>query len=125
MSTIFNTSDNEFIISRLNQLTSDSKALWGKMNVSQMIVHCQQPLLVSEGKLEVKRTLLGIVVGKMMKKKFLNKEFGKNLPTDKKFIITNNPEFEKEKQRLINQIQSFEKKGIRLFKILNILFLVQ
>ena len=72
MSTIFNTSDNEFIISRLNQLTSDSKALWGKMNVSQMIVHCQQPLLVSEGKLEVKRTLLGMVVGKMMKKKFLN-----------------------------------------------------
>jgi hypothetical protein len=111
MSTIFNTSDNEFIISRINQLTSDSKALWGKMNVSQMIVHCQQPLLVSEGKLEVKRTLLGIVVGQMMKKKFLNKEFGKNLPTDKKFIITNNPEFEKEKQRLINQIQSFEKKG--------------
>ena len=88
MSTIFNSSDNGFIISRLNQLTPESKALWGKMNVSQMIVHCQQPLLVSEGKLEVKRSLIGTVIGNMMKKKFLNKEFGKNLPTDKKFIIT-------------------------------------
>ncbi|MCA6421807.1 MAG: DUF1569 domain-containing protein [Flavobacterium sp.] len=116
MSTIFNSSDNDFIISRINQLTPESKAHWGKMNVSQMIVHCQQPLLVSEGKLGVKRSLIGIVIGNLMKKKFLNKKFGKNLPTDKKFIITYNPEFEKEKQLLINQIQSFEKKGNSVIK---------
>jgi Protein of unknown function (DUF1569) len=111
MQLIYNTTENQAIIDRINQLKENSSGLWGKMTVSQMLVHCQQPLLFAEGKIEIKRSFIGLLLGKMFKNKFLKQDFGKNSPTDKKFIITNSPDFEKEKNELIKLIIRFKEKG--------------
>lgn len=41
MGSLFNAEDNNSIRKRINKLTPDSKPLWGKMNVSQMLAHLQ------------------------------------------------------------------------------------
>lgn len=38
---------------RIGKLTADSKPLWGKMNVGQMLCHCNDGCQMSMGKLEV------------------------------------------------------------------------
>lgn len=37
---IFNQSDYQFIVKRINNLTSQSLRLWGKMSLTQMLEHC-------------------------------------------------------------------------------------
>lgn len=37
---LFNTTKRDEIIARLNLLTPDSKALWGKMSAGEMLCHC-------------------------------------------------------------------------------------
>src|SRR5579864_8592473 len=59
------------VISRMAQLSPDAKAQWGKMNVSQMLAHCQAPLLVALGEKQMKSNLTGKLFGGMIKKKML------------------------------------------------------
>jgi len=63
MQSIFNATDNAEFIERINKLTPSSPALWGKMNVSQMLVHCQVIIQVALGELRLKRNLLGFLFG--------------------------------------------------------------
>ncbi len=109
---IFNTEDNRNILTRLEMLSAASKPLWGKMNVSQMLLHCQKPLDVATGKLVLKHGLIGWLFGKMAKKSILKKVgFGKNSPTAPEFKITDIPDFEKEKKVLIDLVTEFGQKG--------------
>lgn len=40
MKNIFRTEDCNEFVNRINHLTSESQALWGKMTVAQMLAHC-------------------------------------------------------------------------------------
>jgi hypothetical protein len=114
MKSLFNTSDNQEIINRINSLTTSSQGLWGKMNVEQMLAHARMPLMAAYGGEKMsKRGLISFLFGKMAKKQLIteDKPFSKNLPTDKKFIIVNPEKFEKEKQDLIENVIQFCKKG--------------
>jgi len=109
---IFDEKANQVLVERLEKITPDSKPLWGKMNACQMVKHCQKPLDVAEGKLKVKRGLLGMLFGKMAKNNFLKKdEFKKNLPTLSEFKIKETPDFENEWQVLVAIVKDFGKKG--------------
>lgn len=108
MESLFNAQGNQNIINRINQLQPTSLSQWGKMTVSQMLEHCQAPLKVAFGELEIKRGLMGFLFGKLAKKTLVNdKPFDHNLPTAKEFIITYEPEFEKAKTELISNISRF------------------
>ncbi|CAN5308987.1 hypothetical protein BH10BAC1_BH10BAC1_07930 [soil metagenome] len=113
MKTLFSINENQEIIDRINKLTPQSKALWGKMNVEQMLAHNRKPLLAAYGQEQMsKRGLISYLFGKMAKKQILSqKPFGKNLPTDKKFIIVNPEQFEKEKHALIENVLLFKQNG--------------
>ncbi|HSK74712.1 MAG TPA: hypothetical protein VK892_23630 [Pyrinomonadaceae bacterium] len=50
---LFDEQKREKIIFRINQLTPESKALWGKMNVNQMLCHCADGLKMATGEREV------------------------------------------------------------------------
>jgi len=50
---LFDEQKREKIIFRINQLAPESKALWGKMNVNQMICHCADGLKMATGEREV------------------------------------------------------------------------
>ncbi len=105
---LFDASVKQDIINRINKLTPQNQAQWGKMNVAQMLAHCQMPLGVATGKHTLKRNFLLSLIGPLFKKQLYNETpFKRNLPTDKSFIIANPQEFEKEKQNLIDMVNSF------------------
>lgn len=82
MENIFDKEQNLKLQERLQKLNPESKPLWGKMNVCQMVKHCQKPLEVAEGKIKLKKSLLGLLFGKIAKKNFLKPgELRKNMPT--------------------------------------------
>jgi Protein of unknown function (DUF1569) len=112
MKSLFNRQHNDEIIERLNRLTPETKGVWGKMNVSQMLAHTQQPLRVAFGELKLKRSIVGILVGPFAKKKLSNEEqWRHNMPTDKNFIIGEERNFEGERQKLTALVRRFAELG--------------
>ena len=51
MKNLFNPGVQEELLSRIDKLTSDSKPLWGKMNVNQDLRHMTMVFNISSGKL--------------------------------------------------------------------------
>ena len=47
MDSIFDKADNTKIITRINSLTPESKSLWGKMAVDQMLKHTNEALIIA------------------------------------------------------------------------------
>ena len=108
MSSIYNKTDNEIIISRINKLSPESKAVWGKMTVDQMLSHCQAPMDVAFGNLQLRSNFFMQLIGKIFKNKIINsKEFKKNSPTAPDFIRKGSYDFEKTKKELIEKINQF------------------
>ncbi len=107
MSSIFEKSGNDEIISRINKLTPESKAVWGKMTVDQMFKHTNEAIKVAFSENDIKVNFLMKFLGKMLKKKVFNSEFGKNSPTAKEFIFTDKYDFETSKKELIKNFIRF------------------
>lgn len=104
---LFEPSVKKEIIDRINTLTLETKGLWGKMKVAQMLAHCQKPLGVAVGEHKLEGNLFFRLMGPLFKKQLYNDQpFKHDLPTDKTFIIADQKDFEKEKQHLIQMIQS-------------------
>ena len=111
MENIFVKEDNRELLQRLEKLTPKSRPLWGKMNVCQMVSHCQKPLDVADGSLKLKRSFLGMLFGKMAKNNFLKNKIRKNLPTHPSFKVEDTPDFETEWGTLISLVKKFGEKG--------------
>lgn len=108
MSSMFNPKESDAILARIHRLTPHQKAEWGKMNVAQMLAHCRAPLRVATGDLQLKRSILGILFGRLAKKSLTGqKPFQRNLPTDKSFLVRDQRDFATEQRALIEQVQSF------------------
>ena len=100
------------IVNRLNQLTPETKALWGKMNVAQMLAHCTEPFRVPLNSKKTSRSLMGLVFGGMAKKMILGETpYKKSLPTSKSFIIKDDRDFFLEKQNLMTVMAKFYSGG--------------
>ncbi len=108
---IFDKQTNEKLVERIGHLTPESKPLWGKMNVCQMVAHCQKPLEVADGSLKIKGGILGFLFGKIVKKNFLAKDIKKNLPTVPSFKVRETPEFDSEWHLLMSLVKKFGEKG--------------
>ncbi|HPS65052.1 MAG TPA: DUF1569 domain-containing protein [Ignavibacteria bacterium] len=112
METLFSNQDVDEIIRRINTLTQDSKAQWGKMNVSRMLAHCTVGLKMTTGEIKCKGNFFMQLIGRMLKNKIIYKsEFRKNSPTAKEFIITDSDSFEEEKNALIAYLKKFPEQG--------------
>ena len=108
MKSLFDQNTFTEIEERLEKLTADRPAKWGKMNVGQMVWHCQSPLNIM-----LKKKDYGIKpnwLAKLFFKKSLynDKPWGKGLPTAK-FLKTKDPkDFEQEKEvlkALLNEVK--------------------
>ena len=109
MKSIFNPTDNQEIINRINQLSPETKALWGKMTVDQMLSHCIAPIDVIFGGLNLKSNFIMRIIGRLMKKTVIyGKEFQKNSPTIPEFVKKEKYDFENVKAELITKIQEFQ-----------------
>jgi len=108
MKNLFNQTDVSEILNRLDKLTSTSQRQWGKMNVGQMLAHLNASLETALGLNSPKRLFIGRILGPFVKPSYLSeKPLGKNAPTDKFYIYTDNRDFEKEKSKSIALIKQF------------------
>jgi hypothetical protein len=105
--------DHESITQRLAELNVDAAPKWGKMSLAQTLAHCQKPLLVAAGSLELKRGLIGLLFGRMAKKKFITSDapFNQNSPTDPRFLNEAADKVEQERATLLGLIEGFVTSG--------------
>jgi hypothetical protein len=113
MNNLFNPSDTSEILTRLAKLQPDAQRHWGKMQVNQMLAHCNSSLETAMGLNQPKELNFVLrFIGKMLKGKFFGqKPFMKNSQTDESYMITGNPDFEITKRQVISQIQNFSAGG--------------
>lgn len=110
---LFKPETAEKFIKRINQLTPQSQAQWGKMNVGQMLTHVQKPFEIASGALVPKVSpIIRFLFGKRARRQIMEQpEFKRNIPTFREAMITDEHEFEVEKKKLIEAIQNFQMKG--------------
>lgn len=112
MKNLFNQQDTSEILNRIDRLSPDSKRQWGKMDVAQMLAHCNAALGTAAGHNFPKRLFIGKILAPFMKAKFLSeKAFDKNYPTDKSYVFANQMDFEKEKLKVVALIKEFSNNG--------------
>jgi len=110
MKSLFEPSVTGEMLDRINHLTPDTKPLWGKMTVSQMLAHMQPPLKVALGEATLKKGLMGFLFGKIAKKQLVTETpFKRNLPTAPAFVIKTEKNFQEEKDKLIELVKKFQK----------------
>ncbi len=108
MNSLSDKNNNTEIIERINHLSFSTQRQWGKMSAAQMLAHCAVGLHGAMSNEKQKRSFMGFFFGKIAKKQvFKDEPFKKELPTDKKFIIHEDKNFDSEKNNLISLIQKF------------------
>jgi len=110
---LFNEKETNDTIERINALTPDQQALWGKMDVAQMMAHCnvayelvytdKHPRPKGFQKFMIKLFAKNIVVGP--------KPYKKNSRTAPAFVISEARVFETEKNRLIEHLRKTQQLG--------------
>lgn len=113
MKNLFNEKDTLEVINRINQLKPDSKGLWGKMAVAQMLAHCSVSYeMVYDGTHAKPNFLVKLLLKLFVKNAVVgDKPFKKNSPTAPAFIIKDDKNFEVEKKRLIDYLQKTQQLG--------------
>ncbi len=109
MQTIFNETTVSELIVRIEQLNETDKALWGKMSAYQMLKHCSLSEEMFQGKRRYKRLFMGKLFGRMVLNKIIKnqKPIKKNQPTHPEFKIRGKGDFEHEKMKWIDLLQSY------------------
>ena len=101
------------LIERINQLSPITERKWGTMTVNQMLEHQVRVFLVALGEEKIKVPFLLKLAGPFLKGNLLNdKDFGHNGPTAKQYVITEEPDFETGRTKLIQLLQQFSSEGI-------------
>jgi len=118
MKNVFDLNDSQELISRINGLNPETSNRWGKMNVSQMLAHCnvaydmtytdKYPRPTGFKKFMIKLFAKNIVVGP--------KPYKRNIRTAPEFLITSERDFEKEKKIMIENIEKTQKLGATHFE---------
>ena len=118
MESLYSLQGNQNILDRIEQLTPITLSQWGKMTVSQMLLHCQMPLKVANGTLHIKPHWKSYFFGSSRRKKLEDpKFFHKDQTTIKEFIITHEPNYNEAKNGLKELIGTFAKEGHKVIKV--------
>lgn len=118
MQNIFSITDSKKFVERVNQLKNNSKPAWGKMSVDQMLAHCNVMYEMVYDTIHPKpNVVLRFILKSFIKNKVVNETpYPRNIRTAPQFIISNNRDFELEKNRLINYINKTQELGENEFQ---------
>jgi hypothetical protein len=112
MHDLFNQTDVNHMLERIERLGPESQRQWGKMNVAQMLAHCHVSLETAMGDNVIRRPLIGRLIGSFFKSRALNeKPFTRNSPTDGSYKFTDNRDFAEEKSKMISAVKKFSEGG--------------
>ena len=114
---IFSQEITDKIIARIHQLQVTTSAHWGKMNVAQMLAHCNVTYEMIYDDIHPKPNAFAQWLLKVFVKNKVVGEapYPKGGRTAPQFVITDTKDFEKEKQRLIDYIIKTQSLGARYF----------
>jgi uncharacterized protein DUF1569 len=115
MKSIFEEEVYDEIITRVNKLAQDSKGQWGKMNVGQMVWHCQIPLKVAVKNKKLRITGNPLIRWFFKKSLYNDKPWRKNLPTASYAKAKEDKEFASENEvlkKLIYEIYALRKREV-------------
>ena len=110
MKTIFDKETRLDIINRIDRLNQNSVAQWGKMNVYQMLKHCNLAEELYLGNMGHKRFFLGYILGAWVLKGLLKDEapMRRNAPTSEKFMVAElSGDIEAEKKQWIANLEKY------------------
>lgn len=119
MKSIFNFQDRNEVVGRIEALNAGSKALWGKMTVSQMVRHCSLCEDYYFGNVPIKRSFLGRIIGKVAINGLLKSESSglkRNSPTSDVLLVTENlQDLDAEKRKWKSLIEKYGSYNIESF----------
>ena len=117
MNNIFEKGETEKVIARINRLTPETSPQWGKMNVAQMLAHCCVTYeMAFENKHPKPNFLMQLMLKAFVKQAVVGpKPYPKNSRTAPAFVISDQRDFEKEKNRLIAYLDTTSDLGEAYF----------
>ena len=106
MKSVFDRSDVSEILGRIDRLAPDSRPLWGKMSVAQMLAHCSVTYeLVYDNKHPKPNPVVRFLLKWFVKPMVVGeKPYPRNSRTAPVFLVTDNKDFAAEKARLTNYL---------------------
>lgn len=108
MKDLFDKTTYNEVTGRLNKLSPQSPAQWGKMNVAQMLAHCKEAFKIPLSEKKIPRSFIGRLIGWMVKPQLYNDSpWKQGLPTSPGFIIKDERNFNEEKMGLSALIDKF------------------
>lgn len=116
---IFSTAGSNELIARINKLTANSPAQWGKMDVSQMMAHCNVTFeMAFDENFKKSSPFVRFILKNLVKKGFVNeKPLKKNSSTAPEMLIKTPKVFEIEKEKLIENLNKAVSKGEAFFDL--------
>lgn len=112
MKNLFEKDTTEEVITRIDTLQAATQRQWGKMDVAQMMAHCSAALDMASGRINPPRLLLGRLIGSFVKPIYSNeKPFSRNNPTDKKLVVSDPRDFDREREKLRVCVREFHQGG--------------
>jgi len=117
MKNIFDTKDTMETIGRVNHLSTDSQPIWGKMNVAEMLAHCNVAYeMVYTDKHPKPKGFKKFMIKLFAKKLVVGPQpYKRNIRTAPEFLITDERDFETEKKRLIDYLEKTQQLGAAHF----------
>lgn len=115
---IFQKDVTDELINRINKLTKDTKPLWGKMTVAQMLAHCciTYQYVYEPQNFKKPNFFISWILKAFVKKNVVNEiPYKHNLQTGPDFIIKDDRDFEKEKPKLILFLQRSQQDGEKFY----------
>jgi hypothetical protein len=118
MKNLFDPTDLEATIVRINKLTPATKPLWGKMKIAQMLAHCNVSFDMAYTDKYAKPGGFKKFLLKMFVKSGVvgPKPYPKNSRTGPEFIVADERSFETEKQQLIDNLKKTNELGTDHFQ---------
>lgn len=103
---------------RIQNLSPTSVALWGKMSVSQMVKHCNKPYEVLDLAIPPSPPFLTKWMVRLFFKGSMTNEvaYKPNLPTAPHFVVSDDPNFEEERSKLMSNVDRVLNLGPSFFE---------
>jgi hypothetical protein len=107
MKNVFDLNDLNEILNRINLLSPETKGLWGKMTVAQMLAHCNVTYEMAFEKIHPEpNSFVKLILKLFVKSSVVNETpYKKSIQTAPAFIIKEDKDFSIEKERLIAYVK--------------------
>ncbi|MBU3676288.1 MAG: DUF1569 domain-containing protein [Chitinophagaceae bacterium] len=114
MQNIFSTEGVHHFTERIQRLNNNTQAQWGKMNVAQMLAHCNVTyrMIYEPGFLQKPGFLKGLLFKWFIKPYVVSeKPYKQSVQTAPQFIVVDEKNFNEERQKLLSYMQRVQQEG--------------